>query len=182
MENNIRVTPRLLLRPPVLQDFDAYFEIHGDPQTNRFNPAGVPDKGKAAAALATYVADWKMPGFGYWAAAMRETSSGIVGFGGVRRKQFADGPALNLYFRFRPSAWGKGFATELATEALEFAFNDLREPRVLASTRTDNLPSQKALTRAGFKQVGEIDDVPGQRRSLLYAIDRSAFAPAKQGN
>ncbi|HEY7977876.1 MAG TPA: GNAT family N-acetyltransferase [Rhizomicrobium sp.] len=172
----MRYTPRLLLRPPVVEDFDAYFEIHGDPQTNKFNPAGVPDKDKALAALAAYVADWREPGFGYWAVSTREASSLIVGFGGVRRKEFADGPALNLYFRFRPSAWGQGFATELAAAALEFAFRDLGEPRVLASTRANNLPSQKTLTRAGFGQIGQIDDVKGGTPSLLFQIRAEDFA------
>ena len=41
------LTERLLLRRPVSTDLDAVYEIHSDPVTNKFNPAG-PDPDLAA--------------------------------------------------------------------------------------------------------------------------------------
>jgi hypothetical protein len=41
----------------------------------------------------------------------------MIGVGGIMTKTIPDEPRLNLYFRFRPEAWGRAYATEMARVA-----------------------------------------------------------------
>lgn len=106
---------RLVLRPPRAADADAHFTIHGDPATNRFNPAGpITDPAESRAILDAWSAHWDGHGFGYWAVALRAAPDAVIGFGGIAFRPVGGEVQLNLYFRLSPTVWGRGLATELA--------------------------------------------------------------------
>lgn len=171
----VRRTERLLLRKPTPDDLAAVFEIHGDERTNQFNPAGAhADVEESRALLDVWLAHWDEHGFGYWAVCSVDDPARVLGFGGVRYKPYDGTPTLNLYFRFRPSAWGYGYATELAQDTLGFAFSELEESAVLASVRPDNSPSIRVLERSGFEFVERRWDMGGE--SLVFRVQ----APASQ--
>jgi RimJ/RimL family protein N-acetyltransferase len=164
-------TQRLILRRPRAGDIDAVFAIHGDPETNRFNPAGpMQTLDQADTVLSGWRAHWDAQGFGYWAISAIDAPNHLIGFGGIVRKALDGRATLNLYFRFRPEAWSKGYASELASAALKLAFETLGEKEVVGIVRRDNAPSIKALQRTGLKLAGEIDDVPPREPSLIFAI------------
>ena len=76
--------------------------IHGDPEANRFNPAGPWSTGQHRRLL---LGDhWQRHGFAYWAVASRAIPEDVLDFGGVIFKPFLDGTYLDLYFQFTPSA------------------------------------------------------------------------------
>ena len=52
--------------------------------------------------------------------------------------------------------WGKGFATEAAVGALEYAWVKLRLSKVYAGHHPDNRASEKILKKLGFKSVGNV--------------------------
>jgi RimJ/RimL family protein N-acetyltransferase len=159
-------TDRMLLRRPVIEDARAHFRIHGDPATNIHNPAGpVRDEDESARILEEWMAHWDRTGFGYWAVALREKPSAVIGFGGINQKVLAERMRLNLYFRFSPSAWGRGLATELGRAALSTAGAD----EVFALVRPENAPSIRVIQKLGMNLVGSVDDVVGFPPSLLFA-------------
>lgn len=86
------------------------------------------------------------------------------------RKQIADFTGLNLYFRFATHAWGTGYASEMGKAALHAAFTVLGEAAVYGLVRPANLPSRRTLERLGMRIWCDVDDVPGQERSLIYRI------------
>ena len=53
-----------------------------------------------------------------------------------------------------PSAWGQGFATEICTRLLRFAFEQTVLPEVVAVTDPDNAKSQRVLTKCGMRPLG----------------------------
>jgi RimJ/RimL family protein N-acetyltransferase len=128
-------TERLFLRRPSLSDRGVVHAIHADPLTNRFNPHGPATVTSSESMLLDWITHWENNGFGYWAISSNEAPDQIIGFGGIVRKNVVDRLGLNLYFRFAPTAWGKGFATEIATGALSVAFIVLGEAEVLAKVR-----------------------------------------------
>ncbi|OBZ22926.1 GNAT family N-acetyltransferase [Pseudomonas protegens] len=170
MPASCRETARLLLRAPTLDDLPQACAIHGDPQTNRFNPNGPINAAACADKLHGWIEHWQQHGFGYWAIALRSDPQRLIGFGGIMQGFFGHEPGLNLYFRLRPEAWGQGYAAEMARAALHLAFSELHAPRVTGLVRPDNLPSRRALERLGLSLEGELDDFPGQAPSLLYRI------------
>lgn len=166
-------TERLVLRPPIEEDLDAVFRVHGDPATNRFNPTG--PHGSAARSRQTlnrWMAHWREYGFGYWSVALRSAPDEIIGFGGVMYKEVDGESRANLYFRFDPSAWGKGYATEMANAARDLAFGELDLAEIVATVRPDNAPSIRALERLGMTHAGDVSDRHGPSR--LYVLRRVA--------
>jgi RimJ/RimL family protein N-acetyltransferase len=170
-----RRTDRLLLRPPTEADAQRMFEIFGDPRTNVHNPLGpYPDMDTARTMLAARIAQWRQHGFGQWAIAVRDAPDTLIGFGGVAYRQYLDEEKLNLGYRFATESWGHGYATELGEAALKLAFEDLAKPEVFALVRPDNLASARVLEKLGMQRSGDLDDVPGEARSVVYRIRRAA--------
>jgi RimJ/RimL family protein N-acetyltransferase len=160
---------RLVLRRPRLADVEQMFRICGDPRTNVHNPAGpYPNIEKADMVLKAWLLHWRHKGFGQWAVQAREGGSHILGFGGLAVLNYGAEPRINLGFRFGPDAWGRGYATEMANEALRLAFNHLGFEEVYAKVRPANLASIAVLEKLGMRRDGELDDVPGQPPSLVY--------------
>lgn len=166
-------TQRLILRPPTLADADNYFAIHSDPQTNLFNPFGaMSERCEAETALTHSVNHWQQHGFGMWAIAEKATPEQIIGYGGLSFKSYLTTERLNLYFRFSPTTWGQGYASELANFSVNFAFTTLNKSRVFGLVRLDNLASVRVLEKCGMSLWGELNDVPDAAPSLVYCVKK----------
>lgn len=124
--------------------------------------------------LEAWIAHWDAHAFGYWAVADASRPADVLGFGGVMYKDVGHLHGLNMYFRFAPEAWGKGYATRLARAGLDLAFNTLGAAEVLGLVRPFNMPSRRVLERAGFVQFSSAADVPGEQPSLLYRATPNA--------
>jgi RimJ/RimL family protein N-acetyltransferase len=176
LESLVRIeTKRLILRKPELSDLDVAFKIHGDPETNKFNPNGPASWKTTQEMLRNWLRHWQDNGFGYWAVSTLENPARIIGFGGILYKRVNDRNKLNLYFRFEPSAWGHGYATELAETALTVAFDVLHEDLVFGSVRASNNPSRKILERVGMVQTDSVVDAADREPRLIYEITAEQF-------
>jgi RimJ/RimL family protein N-acetyltransferase len=63
----------------------------------------------------------------------------------------------NLYYRFTPTAWGRGLAGEAALEALAAAQERDRSRMVVVRTRPTNAPAQRLARRIGISRRRELD-------------------------
>ena len=69
----------------------------------------------------------------------------------------------------RKEAWGKGFATEIATRLIRFGFEELNLSQVFATIDEENLNSVKVAEKAGMQFARyEYDD---EGRFLVYSIE-----------
>lgn len=133
------------------------FAVHGDPATNRYNPAGSdPDMASSAETLRQWIQRWEVYGFGYWAVTLPQTKD-FLGFGGVRHLLWRNRDVLNLYYRFTPSAWGQGYASELAQTAVTLARKHFPTWPIIARTRAENIASIRTAERAGLLRCPELD-------------------------
>lgn len=149
-------TERLRLRRPTEEDLDDVHEVHSDPRTNEYNPAGpVLDVERSRRMLNDWIEHWERHGFGYWTV-VRAADDHLVGFSGLMRREVDGQPVLNLYYRFRPEAWGTGYATEVARAAQCLARARFPAERVVAFVRETNTPSARVAERIGL--------VPEERR------------------
>lgn len=150
-------TDRLVLRPPSVGDEKAIFAIHADPETNRHNPGGpMKDLAEAGECLAQWINDWSVHGIGYWCVATANNPE-IIGVSGVRVTEWAGRNVLNLYYRFAPETWGKGYATEAAKEAVKAARILMPALPVVARTRPTNLSSMRVAERVGLIRRPDLD-------------------------
>lgn len=146
-------TDRLRLRPLTEADRQAMVDIHTDPRTNRFNP-DPPDVPRASKLFSAWLAHWAEHGFGYLAVGERGGTE-VLGVCGVRMREFHGEKVLNLGYRFRPSAWGKGYAAEAGRAVLEWRACELPGVPVLASVNVANKPSLRVAERLGFTEYTE---------------------------
>jgi RimJ/RimL family protein N-acetyltransferase len=162
---------RLIYRPPALSDLPRLFAIFGDPQTNLFNPAGpLGSLADAQRLLDHWLAQWAREGYGWWAIACGEAPEHLIGFGGIAPLNYLTERRINLGYRFAVEAWGQGYATEVARDALVLAFEALGLPQVFGLVRPDHAASIRVLEKVGLQRVGLLDDVPGQAPSWVFRI------------
>ena len=109
--------------------------------------------------LKTYVQDF---GFTFWIVERREDEE-ILGFCGLKRANAPGADAIagevEIGWRLREDAWGKGYAKEAAVASLDLAFDRFGADRVVAVTAARNLPSQGLMKRLGMARREEFDFV-----------------------
>jgi len=73
----------------------------------------------------------------------------VLGFGGIRPT--TDHDYLNLGYRFRPSAWGNGYATEVGLAAVDLAARVAPGLPVVALIQPANTASIRVAERIGLR-------------------------------
>ena len=144
-------TPRLLLRGWRDSDLDAFAAFSADPSTARF-VGGVCSREEAWRRMAAYAGHWLLRGYGLWA--LEEKASGaFVGYSGL---WFPEGwPELELGWSLVKSAWGKGYATEAARRARDWAYDGLGAATLISLIDKQNFPSHAVADRleAAYENV-----------------------------
>jgi RimJ/RimL family protein N-acetyltransferase len=113
------------------------------------------DPTAAGPVLELWARHWREEGYGYWT--VRDPASGeVLGFGGVRPPLRGE-EFINLYYRFRPSAWGNGYATEIGRAAMALAAKASPGRIVVALIRPKNEPSINVARRLGMQLEGEVE-------------------------
>jgi RimJ/RimL family protein N-acetyltransferase len=163
MAERVWRTKRLLLRVPVETDIDFVAALFSRQELVAHRPDPTPDtREESARRLARDMGHWRSRGFGRWAV---EADSGPIGFGGVTVSREFEG--LNLSYHLHPDSWGKGYATELVRQVLDFAFNGLHAERVIGLVRPVNVASRNVLEKCGFTL---------QREVMLHGAPTELFA------
>lgn len=131
--------------------------------------------------LERQIREWNDVGFGCWVARTIHDAR-LIGYVGLSVPTFLPEilPAVEVGWRFAPTAWGKGYATEGATAALDEAFATLGLDRVCSVPQADNPRSVRVAERLGMKLVREVVIPANERRghltALLYEIERDDWA------
>ncbi len=75
------------------------------------------------------------------------------------RPELPCAPAVEIGWRLQPDAWGHGYATEAATAALAFGFEEAGLREIVAFTTTLNARSQAVMERLGMRrdEAGDFD-------------------------
>jgi ribosomal-protein-alanine N-acetyltransferase len=88
----------------------------------------------------------------YWFISLAATNK-IIGSFGVHDIDWRKGKA-EISYGLSPHYWGKGHFHEVLKMVMKYLFDDRNFFRIHATTRHDNLPSIKALEKAGFQKEG----------------------------
>jgi ribosomal-protein-alanine N-acetyltransferase len=119
-------------------------------------------------------------GWGLWAVEVVDGPR-FIGFVGLNEIHFQAHftPAVEVGWRLAREHWGRGYATEAARAAVEFGFNELELPEIVAMTALKNAPSRRVMERLGMT-TDPADDFdhprvpPGPlRRHALYRLARA---------
>lgn len=121
-------TDRLRLRMLRESDLDAYAAMCADADVMRFIGDGKTlSRNEAWRHIALMLGHWQLRGYGRWA-----VENELGEFVGCLGCWNPDGwPGFEIGWRPRKEFWGCGYATEGARAAIRFAFDDLKQDRVI---------------------------------------------------
>jgi RimJ/RimL family protein N-acetyltransferase len=145
-------TARLRLRAPRLTDFDAWAEILTGPAAPHLG--GPFERDDAFVEFLASCGTWLLRGHGPWTVEPKQGGD-VLGFVLLG---FEPGDAEpELGYLFRPSAEGRGYATEAVTAARAHAFTALGLSRVVSYIAPENAASVRLARRVGAVQDGLLD-------------------------
>jgi ribosomal-protein-alanine N-acetyltransferase len=90
------------------------------------------------------------PTFDLWPVIEKATGQ-IIGTAGILEKDIDGRSQYEIIYVLAKAAWGKGFATELASSLKDYAFDELGLKRVTALIDPDNVKSEMVATKIGFR-------------------------------
>jgi RimJ/RimL family protein N-acetyltransferase len=168
------LTPRLLLRQWRDEDLDAWAALNADPAVREFFD-GVLTRDQARDSLGRFRDEITERGWGWWAIEVRATGdfAGMAGLDPVGEGLPFHG--VEIGWRLAQSAWGHGYATEAARAVLQYGFETLGLPEILAIAAAGNVRSHAVMKRLNMTHdpADDFDD-PNEpaplRRSVLYRL------------
>ncbi len=154
-------TERLSLRPTRLSDAADLFAFLGDAEAMRHTHhlATLCDCRRH---VARHERQRRRIGCAPWAVLDR-IDGRLVGYGGVFVDPFDPDWGLEVGYWFAPSAWGRGYATELTEASLRFARDRLGLSEIQAFAKPENAASRRVLEKAGFEHAGFIPELERYR-------------------
>lgn len=179
------MTGRLSLRRFERDDLDELASVFAHREVWEFPYGRAMTRAETEAFLDGQISHWTDCGFGCWAARERDTSC-LVGYVGLSVPTFLPEilPAVEVGWRFMPATWGKGYATEGATAALDEAFTALGLDRVCSLPQADNPRSGRVAQRLGMRLIREVSVAANESRgavtAVLYEIDAGDWLSARR--
>jgi RimJ/RimL family protein N-acetyltransferase len=146
-------TERLALRRFTSADLDWLAELYSDGDVTRYL-GGVKSRSEAREFLDTRILQYydEHPGLGIWMTVERATGMCL----GFHLLNHIRGESIfQIGFTLAKSAWGTGFATEMAAAILGYGFLDLKLPRIAGMASLQNHASQRVLLKIGLERRGE---------------------------
>jgi ribosomal-protein-alanine N-acetyltransferase len=146
-------THRLGLRRFRTTDLDWLASLYADPDVTRFL-GGAKTEAQVRVMLTTRILDYYYvhPGLGIWMTIERDTCA-PVGFHLINNIQGES--IIQIGFGLARAAWGRGFATEMASALLRYAFVDLELDYLTGMASLANVSSQHVLQKIGLHRDGE---------------------------
>jgi len=164
-------TERLRLRAFRAGDFDDYAALCADPEVARYFVRPPLSRAEASRHLAFVMGHWPLCGSGMWA--VEEKATRVF----VGRIGFADPygwPGFELAWTLVRRFWGRGYATEGARAALDYAFTVWSKDRVISLIHPQNHASIRVAERLGETLQGRTGALGEER--LVYGIERESYA------
>jgi RimJ/RimL family protein N-acetyltransferase len=126
--------------------------------------------------LDRHVEHWALHGFGLWSVTERP-SGDIIGWVGPSHPTFIPEVAeqIEVGWTLRPPFWGRGLATEAATEAVDAAFEHLETDELISLIHHTNARSIAVATRLGMRHARDVLHPQLGEDLRVYALSRRAW-------
>lgn len=183
-------TERLRLRNWKEEDYPAFAQMNDDDEVMAYFPEKL-SAAESEEAAKSYRAIIAVNGWGLWAVD-EQASDEFIGFVGLKpvlsipycAANDTPQPSVEIAWRLRRAAWGKGFAQEAARECLRLGFEDLKLPEIISFTTVANKRSQRVMQAIGMRDLQQNFNHPqvpadsGMQEHVLYRIDRAGYLAA----
>src|SRR3954447_8497583 len=147
-------TARLVGRRPEPGDALAYARIFTDPRVPEETwPEHLRTTDRARSLLDGLIAHWERWRFGPWTLLLEGE---IIGYDGLRHADVGGRPEIELMWFLDADHWGRGYATEMAREAVRVAFEVLELDELVAQTVDVNRASRGVMEKLGMRHEGDV--------------------------
>jgi [ribosomal protein S5]-alanine N-acetyltransferase len=164
------ITPRLLLREFHTDDAEQMFLLNSDPDVIQFTgDSAYPSVEEAKKSLIIYD-QYRKYNRGRLAMITRDTSE-FLGWCGL--KFLEDTNETDFGFRLHKKYWNKGFASEAGKACLEYGFNTLTLPIIIAHAMIENKASIHVLEKLGMKPTKDFEF--NGNKGVYMEISREEF-------
>ena len=177
-------TDRLSLRSFEPEDVETFAQVLADREAMRglWSIPGTPEDLLEHAGMYVNgsIESWQCSGYGFWAVctgspelSKSEQIIGFTGFVFAGRASIDPSEGLETGWGFRPDFQGHGLATEATRAIVDFAFEVLDTPKLIATTNAKNQPSRRLMERLGFSYAESI--AAYEKTSVLYTLSRGSW-------
>ncbi|MEL6926544.1 MAG: GNAT family N-acetyltransferase [Bacteroidota bacterium] len=134
-------------------DLSGLSALCADEAVMRYFPA-VLDAEESKSLFDRLIDHHRKHGFTYFAVD-RLDSHEFIGFIGLARQDYESyfTPCVDIGWRLKRAAWGKGFATEGAKACLQHAFGALELNEIYAVTTHNNTASERVMQKIGMQPL-----------------------------
>ena len=143
------MTPRLTLREMTNADLDDMAALLGDKNVMRYYPRPK-TRSEAQEWITRNRRRYREHGFGLWVMNLRSNGD-FVGDCGLTVQHIDGADEIEVGYHVRASMQGRGYATEAASAARDFARDVLGVRRLIAIIDPQNVPSQRVAAKIGLK-------------------------------
>lgn len=168
---------RLHLRRITAAHLGDLVELDADPAVMRYITGAPNSREVYEQELLPRMLAWDHAPYGFLAAYEADR---FVGWFHLR-PSVADGEILELGYRLRRDAWGRGLATEGARTLLAHAFDALDQPAVDACAHPENTASIGVMIKCSMRRVGTFVHPRVPVEVVRYLVDRAGWLAAGQG-
>lgn len=146
-------TKRLFLRPPILEDFEAFCFAQASPEFKKYT-GGVMNKEKAQEEFRLWLEFWQDYNYCFYSVIEKSSNEWIGRIGPTRR---SNDSFQEIGWSIIISAQGKGYAFE-AVKAIIFQMQEKRNwNNIIFRIGCANLASQKLAIKLGAVNIGPED-------------------------
>jgi RimJ/RimL family protein N-acetyltransferase len=152
-------------------DVEPMHRLMQDPDVMRYvGDRKVPNAQESWRSMAGWIGHWALRGYGQWALVERESGQ-LIGRGGLINPE--GWPGAEVGYLLGKAWWGRGYATEAAQAALDWAFRERDFDRILSLIDPANAASLRVAERIGERHCGETE--LWGHTVLVYGIDRAEW-------
>jgi len=173
-------TDRLILRQITEDDASDLLQLDRDPEVVRFFPDLIASPEQTKTFINKNIAHYEeYDGYGFWAAIEKSTKQFIGWFlfrPAIHASYFdpfiTDPEDIELGYRLKKSAWGKGYATEGSKALISKGFNDLSATCIFAGALAENEASWRVMEKIGLKFKTSFIDKELAKKIVVYSLQK----------
>ena len=153
-------TDRLVMRPPVRDDFEPYAAMWADPEVTRHIGGEARDRERSWRAFTAMAGQWTLLGFGNFVVRDRETDDylGVIGPAQYERGLGADFDPFPEYgWAFATAAHGRGLATEALRAVIAVGEAAFGFERTVCLISAANAASIRVAEKCGYRLMRDAE-------------------------
>lgn len=152
-------TERLVIRESVPEDFDALYDMYGEPGAADYMPGMERGKEEERELFTAYIRRvYPFYSYGLWTV-LEKSSGRLVGRAGVENGTYQNSPVLEIGYLIGRDYQRQGYGLEAVAAIKEYAFTALGAEELYAFIHRDNTASRRLARRAGFLPVEEAGEI-----------------------